>query len=158
MKTANGAFVALLACVAAVGCGSGKAGNQPPPSSVDGGMDATSPMRDGGTPPPDSGALSDGGNTTDAGGPITTHPTNLLNNGGFEYGTMCYGQYEWSASNPANVGTGYQFSLSTTDVHGGAYAAQIACVNGSSDCGYPGKAALQLSPTFHTPHNQVYSV
>jgi hypothetical protein len=159
MKTANGAFVALFACVAAVGCGSGKTGNQPPSPSVDGGTDAASPpMGDGGTPAPDGAAPSDGGTTTDAGGPITTHPTNLLNNGGFEYGTMCYGQYEWSAANPANVGTGYQFSLSTADVHGGAYAAQIACVNGSSDCGYPGKAALQLSPTFHTPHNQAYSV
>jgi hypothetical protein len=100
----------------------------------------------------------DAGNS-DAGepdaGPIVLHPSNILNNGGFELGTMCYGQYEW-ATDPSNVGTGYQFSLST-DAHSGSYAAQIQCVD-ASQCGYPAKAALQASPSFHTPYNQPYNV
>jgi hypothetical protein len=121
---------------------------------VDGGREANAPetgTREAGTPDARTDANTDGGSMI-----ITTHPTNLLNNGGFELGTMCYGQYEWG-TNPANVGTGYQFTLSTTDVHSGSYAAQIACVN-ASDCGYPAKAALTVSPSFHTPVSQAYRV
>ncbi|HEX8791417.1 MAG TPA: hypothetical protein VF765_10745 [Polyangiaceae bacterium] len=149
----------LFAAALATACSSGSGTSQSSPESTDGGGDATasdassSGGGDGSSGKDASGGADAGG---DAQGPITTHPTNLLNNGGFESGTMCYGQYEWGA-NPSNVGTGYQFSLSTSDVHGGKYAAQIACVN-ASDCGYPAKAALQASPTFHTPHNQAYKV
>jgi hypothetical protein len=153
MRTAR--WLPVLVLVAA--CSSGSGTSQSSPESTDGGSDATGADAAGGG---DAGGGKDGSTVGDAGGdaqgPITTHPTNLLNNGGFEYGTMCYGQYEWGA-NPSNVGTGYAFSLSTSDVHGGKYAAQIACVN-QSDCGYPAKAALQVSPSFHTPHSQAYKV
>lgn len=146
-----------LALVAA--CSSSGGATQGSPESTDGGSDAVA--ADGAMGGSDAGSRGDApAGPADAGadaqGPITTHPTNILNNGGFESGTMCYGQYEWG-SNPSNLGTGYQFSLSTGDVHGGKYAAQIACVN-ASDCGYPAKAALQVSPSFHTPHNQAYKV
>ncbi len=45
---------------------------------------------------------------------------NILKNGGFETGLMCYAEYQ-------NAGTGdYQFLLST-DSHSGNYSAEIAC-------------------------------
>jgi hypothetical protein len=86
--------------------------------------------------------------------PITLHPTNILNNGGFEDGLMCYGQYEW-APNPSNVGTGYAFSLSTS-AHTGTYALQMTCTD-TSQCGYPAKAAVEANG-FSTPTNQTYNV
>lgn len=155
MKTAR--FLLGLALVAACG-GGGSSGSSP--GDDGGGSDASTdagPTADG-SPGKDTGTPTDAPSDTapEASGPITTHPTNILNNGGFEYGAMCYGQYEWGA-NPSNVGTGYAFSLSTSDVHGGKYAAQIACVN-AADCGFPAKAALQAAVSIHTPHSQAYKV
>lgn len=86
--------------------------------------------------------------------PIVTHPTNILNNGGFEDGLMCYGQYEWGMDS-SNVGTGYAFSLSTKS-HGGTYALQMSCVN-APDCGFPAKAAVEANGFFTAP-NQTYDV
>ncbi len=86
--------------------------------------------------------------------PIVLHPTNILNNGGFEDGLMCYGQYEW-APNPSNVGTGYAFSLSTS-AHSGAYALQMSCTD-ATQCGFPAKAAVEANG-FFTPPNQKYDV
>ena len=158
-------FVKLARWLGALGflvaCSSAGSSSQSTPG--DGGSDVVTPGDDSGVL--DSGSSDGAGSKdsarpvdapADAEGPITTHATNILNNGGFELGAMCYGQYEWG-SNPSNVGTGYAFSLSTTDVHSGTYAAQIACVN-ASDCGFPAKAALQVSPSLHTPHSQAYKV
>ncbi len=86
--------------------------------------------------------------------PIVLHPTNILNNGGFEDGLMCYGQYEW-APNPSNVGTGYLFSLSTS-AHSGSYALQMACTD-VAQCGFPAKAAVEANGLLTSP-NQTYNV
>ncbi len=59
-----------------------------------------------------------------------TDPTNMLNNGGFEYGMMCYGRWMWSNTGQEYRGD-YTFALST-DAHSGSYALEIACHGG--DC------------------------
>ncbi len=118
----------------------------------DAGADSHVAPTDSGVPlldAPGGDAASDG-----ALPPVTTHPTNILNNGGFESGLMCYGQYEWG-SNPANMGTGYAFSLST-DAQEGKYSLQIACVN-PGDCGFPAKAAIESYP-IESPPSQAYKV
>ena len=55
---------------------------------------------------------------------------NILNNGGFETGLMCYSEYSFS-QNPQNFAGDYVFSLSS-DAHSGNYSAQISC--DGSDC------------------------
>lgn len=53
---------------------------------------------------------------------------NILNNGGFETGTMCYAHWIWGKEDWAGD---YQFRLSP-DAHSGEYSAEIACRG--SDC------------------------
>ncbi len=53
---------------------------------------------------------------------------NILNNSGFETGTMCYAHWIWSKEDWAGD---YKFHLST-DAHSGGYSAEIACEG--ADC------------------------
>jgi len=53
---------------------------------------------------------------------------NILNNGGFEAGTMCYAHWIWGKEDWAGD---YKFRLST-DAHSGEYSAEIACEG--ADC------------------------
>ena len=55
---------------------------------------------------------------------------NILNNGGFESGLMCYTEWMWSKKGVDFAGD-YSFSLSS-DAHSGAYSLEISC--GGSDC------------------------
>ncbi len=75
---------------------------------------------------------------------------NILNNGGFEQGLMCYGNWIWSSTGQEYVGD-YRFALSS-DSHSGAYSAQIACPSTTADCF---KAAIR-SNYMPTPPNQNY--
>lgn len=67
-----------------------------------------------------------------AGLPGPAGAQNILNNGGFETGLMCYGFWTWSITGVDFAGD-YQFTLST-DSHSGAYSLQIACSPGGTDC------------------------
>ncbi len=55
---------------------------------------------------------------------------NILNNGGFEYGLMCYGNWIWSQTGQDYKGD-YKFLLST-DAHSGSYSLEIRCTG--ADC------------------------
>ena len=55
---------------------------------------------------------------------------NILNNGGFETGLMCYTEWMWSVTGVDFAGD-YQFSLSN-DSHSGNYSFQFSC--SGSDC------------------------
>jgi hypothetical protein len=55
---------------------------------------------------------------------------NILNNGGFESGLMCYSEWIWSATGIDFRGD-YRFHTST-DAHSGTYSLEIACEGG--DC------------------------
>src|SRR5260370_35098061 len=64
---------------------------------------------------------------------------NILNNGGFETGLMCYSDWAWSqTSNDFN--SNYQFRLSS-DSHSGSNSLEINC--GGPDCL---KAAIIFEP------------
>lgn len=67
-----------------------------------------------------------------AGLPGPTSAQNILNNGGFETGLMCYGFWTWSLTGVDFAGD-YRFTLST-DSHSGNYSLQIACTPGGTDC------------------------
>ncbi len=70
---------------------------------------------------------------------------NILKNGGFETGLMCYAEYE-------NGGTGdYRFLLST-DAHSGTYSAEITCVG--TNC----SRAYIYSNFLPAPASQSYSL
>ena len=69
---------------------------------------------------------------------------NILKNGGFETGLMCYSEY-------ANTGENYQFLLST-DSHSGNYSAEITC------SGAPCTRAQILSNFMPAPANQSYTL
>jgi hypothetical protein len=106
------------------------------------------------TGPGGGGGSSQGGSGGGGGEkPITTHPTNILNNGGFEYGLMCFGNWVWSTTGQDYKGD-YDFYVSA-DAHGGKSAIEIRC-NGS-DCGWPGKAALE-SQSFHAAAGQGFKL
>jgi hypothetical protein len=65
---------------------------------------------------------------------------NILNNGGFESGLQCWGNWVWSRSCPSCEYRGtYDFLLSD-DAHGGQNSLEIRCVG--DDCGWPGKASI----------------
>ncbi len=107
-----------------------------------------------------SGPGSGGGGSSQGGGggaggekPITTHPTNILNNGGFEYGLMCFGNWVWSNTGQDYKGD-YDFYASP-DAHGGKSAIEIRC-NGT-DCGWPAKAAIE-SQSFHAAAGQGFKL
>jgi hypothetical protein len=57
---------------------------------------------------------------------------NILNNGGFETGLMCYNFWTNSVTGVDFAGD-FQFTLST-DSHSGNYSFQIACKPGGTDC------------------------
>lgn len=61
---------------------------------------------------------------------IPSNAQNILNNGGFESGLMCYSEWMWSNTGRDFAGD-YSFSLST-DAHSGTYSLEISC--GGSDC------------------------
>ena len=67
-----------------------------------------------------------------AGLPGPANAQNILNNGGFETGLMCYGFWTWSITGVDFAGD-YRFTLST-DSHSGNYSLRIACVPGGTDC------------------------
>lgn len=100
----------------------------------------------------DAGASDAGPAGLDA-GPVTTHPTNILNNGGFETGLMCFGNWVWSQTGEDYKGD-YDFRLST-DAHEGRYALEIHCKG--TDCGGGAKAAI-YTQRIHSPRSQPYKV
>jgi hypothetical protein len=81
-----------------------------------------------------------------AGLPLPANAQNILNNGGFETGLMCYGYWTWSNTGIDFAGD-YLFTLSS-DSHSGNYSAQIACKPGGTDCP---RAAIISDPIPTTP-------
>jgi len=77
---------------------------------------------------------------------------NILNNGGFETGLMCYSFWTWSTTGVDFAGD-YRFTLSP-DSHSGNYSLQIACIPGGTDCW---RAAVRTEQIPAMP-NQKYSV
>jgi len=75
---------------------------------------------------------------------------NILNNGGFEYGLMCYSNWVWSQTGQIYKGD-YRFLLSR-DAHTGPYSLEIRC--DGPDCL---KAAIFLNK-IPTPPGQSYSL
>ena len=75
---------------------------------------------------------------------------NILNNGGFEYGLMCYGNWIWSYTGQDYKGD-YQFLMST-DAHSGSYSVEIRCTG--ADCM---KAAI-ISNNIPSPPGQSYDL
>jgi hypothetical protein len=84
--------------------------------------------------------------------PGPTSAQNILNNGGFETGLMCYGFWTWSITGIDFAGD-YRFALST-DSHSGNYSLQIACTPGGTDCW---RAAIYTEQVPAIP-NQNYTV
>jgi hypothetical protein len=85
--------------------------------------------------------------------PVVTHPTNIIGNGGFEFGLMCYGNWVWSKTGKDYVGD-YRFHLSS-DAHEGTHSLEIRCEG--TDCGWPAKAAI-VSNDIPSPHSQAYKL
>lgn len=56
---------------------------------------------------------------------------NILNNGVFEYGLMCYNYYIWSSNGSSFGPSDYKVGLST-DAHSGSYSLELRCTG--SDC------------------------
>src|SRR5262252_6025790 len=75
---------------------------------------------------------------------------NILNNGGFESGLMCYSEYIWSTTGQDYLGD-YQFRISN-DAHSGANSLEINCAG--PDCL---KAAI-FSDRIQTPPGQSYKL
>src|ERR1700730_18963202 len=75
---------------------------------------------------------------------------NILNNGGFETGLMCYSDWAWSQT-ANDFNSNYQFRLSS-DAHSGSNSLEINC--DGTDCL---KAAI-FSDTIHTPPGQPYTL
>ena len=76
---------------------------------------------------------------------------NILKNGGFETGLMCYTNWVWSNTGQDYVGD-YKFALSS-DAHSGAYSIEMSCAAGA-DCE---KAAISSDSIF-TPPGQTYTL
>jgi hypothetical protein len=76
---------------------------------------------------------------------------NILANGGFEYGLMCYSNDIFNTAGSSYAGD-YHFSLSS-DAHSGAYSLQMACASGG-DCG----KAVIYSNRIPAPPNQAYKL
>jgi hypothetical protein len=98
-----------------------------------------------------SGGHGGGGSGGAPIGPITTHPTNILANGGFELGMMCFGEYVQPDGN-----NDYGFFLST-DAHGGQYALELRCIGPSCASSFNGRAFV-VTQAFHTPASQAYKL
>jgi YD repeat-containing protein len=112
----------------------------------------------GSTAGSDAAAASDAGSSPDTGslpdtGALITHPTNILNNGGFELGLMCYGNWIWSQTGKDYKGD-YDFLLSA-DAHSGSRALELKCTG--TDCGGGAKSAI-YTQKIHTPRSQAYKL
>jgi hypothetical protein len=83
--------------------------------------------------------------------PSVADGVNILNNGGFETGLMCYTNWVWSETGQDYVGD-YKFALSN-DAHSGAYSLEMSCAAGA-DCE---KAAIDSDNIF-TPPGQTYTL
>ena len=77
---------------------------------------------------------------------------NILVNGGFENGLMCYAENIWGVDESNAFAGDYRFSLSN-DVHSGTYSVKLSCPAGG-DCN---KAALYSQRIPATP-NQAYQL
>ncbi len=75
---------------------------------------------------------------------------NILNNGGFEYGLMCYNAYAWGVTGDDNK-SDYRFFLSS-DSHSGSSSLELRCTG--PDCA---KAAA-ISNRIPTQPNQAYKL
>ena len=75
---------------------------------------------------------------------------NILNNGGFESGLMCYSEWAWSQTTN-DFNSNYQFRLSS-DAHSGSNSIEINCAG--PDCL---KAAI-ISDRIQTPPGQSYKL
>ncbi|MBV8758017.1 MAG: carbohydrate binding domain-containing protein [Deltaproteobacteria bacterium] len=84
-------------------------------------------------------------------GPIITHPTNVLGNGGFELGMVGWGEFVQPDGNGD-----YGFFLST-DAHGGTYALELRCVGPSCATDFNNRGFIITNP-FHMPANQTYTL
>jgi hypothetical protein len=146
LVTSAAAAAALPACgsskaeSSAAGGASGASGTTGPSSGHGGGGSSTASA---------AGGNSAGG--SDAGGPITTQPTNILRNGGFETGLMCFGTYDQSTS-----GTDYGYFLSS-DAHSGDYALEIRCIGSTCADAFIDRAFVITLP-FHMPASQDYAL
>ena len=83
--------------------------------------------------------------------PSVADGVNILKNGGFESGLMCYTNWVWSETGQDYVGD-YKFALSS-DAHSGAYSIEMSCAAGA-DCA---KAAIDSDSIF-TPPGQTYTL
>ena len=83
--------------------------------------------------------------------PSVADGVNILKNGGFETGLMCYTNWVWSQTGQDYVGD-YKFALSS-DAHSGAYSIEMSCAAGA-DCE---KAAIDSDNIF-TPPGQTYTL
>jgi hypothetical protein len=83
--------------------------------------------------------------------PSVADEVNILKNGGFESGLMCYTNWVWSLTGQLYAGD-YKFALSN-DAHSGAYSIEISCAAGG-DCE---KGAIS-SDSISTPPGQAYTL
>lgn len=83
--------------------------------------------------------------------PSVADGVNILKNGGFETGLMCYTNWVWSETGQDYVGD-YKFALSS-DAHSGVYSIEMSCAAGA-DCE---KAAIDSDNIF-TPPGQTYTL
>ncbi|HTY96757.1 MAG TPA: hypothetical protein VMB91_06930, partial [Solirubrobacteraceae bacterium] len=125
-------------------------------SSTSGGSGSSSgQVTSGATSGATGGATGGAGSST--GGPIVTHPGNILVNGGFELGLECFADWVWSTTGQNYKGD-YDFYLSS-NAHAGSFSLEIRC-NGS-DCGdggaNGGKAAIYTQP-IPTAAGQAYTL
>jgi len=84
-------------------------------------------------------------------GPIVTHPTNILGNGGFELGMVGWGEFVQPDGNGD-----YGFFLSS-DAHSGTYALELRCVGPSCATDFNNRAFIITNP-FHMPASQAYTL
>ncbi|HVY45619.1 MAG TPA: hypothetical protein VHB21_07050 [Minicystis sp.] len=152
MRTLSLFFVTVgagLCLRAATGCGSGDGSTNHFHDASGGGGASSSSGAAGGTSAGGGGAGTGGSGGQ---GPITTHPDNILVNGGFEYGLSCFGEY---VQPDGNADFGFYLS---TDAHSGKYAIELRCIGPS--CGsqpYSNRAFIVTNP-FHWPANQGYAL
>jgi hypothetical protein len=133
-----------LGALALAGCGS----KGPAASGGAGGGTASTSSSSGTGGVGTGGAGGSGGGVS---GPITTHPTNILVNGGFELGMMCFGEYVQPDGN-----NDYGYFLSP-DAHSGKYALELRCL-GPSCASSSNNRAFVITQAFHAPANQAYKL
>jgi hypothetical protein len=85
-------------------------------------------------------------------GPVITHPSNILGNGGFEQGLVGYGEFVQPDGDNS-----YGFFLSPS-AHGGSYALELRCLQPMS-CGVDQQhRAFVVTNPFHMPASQDYKL